>query len=179
MNAFGPMRNGASMNRFHSALVIVTASALLGCEEKNTPESRPAQGASQPAATAPAQPDWSAVAAAPKEQAAEAQFRLARLVDAWHQGHQPRVSLSFAVPGQVADENGHSAPMTPAEWKGLLDLLRATPGGKSATRALPAAAHNYSDGLGPARRHAYTISATDDSRIILELVKPLEDESNG
>ncbi|MCC6676121.1 MAG: hypothetical protein IT436_03155 [Phycisphaerales bacterium] len=162
------------------AFAMAIISVLVACEEKKlSPGAEPAPAAAQPVAVAPAQPDWSTVAAASKEVAAETQFRLARLVDAWHQGGQARVSLSFAAPGQVIDENGHSAAMTSAEWKGLVELIRATPGRKSATRALPAAAHNYSDGLGRARRHAYYVSVTDDSKIVLEMVKPLDDESNG
>jgi hypothetical protein len=77
------------------------------------------------------------------------------------------------------DHNGHSLPVTAAEWKGMIGLIEASPGGRTANRALPSPAKNYGDGLGKAPRRAYDVGKGPDNSIIMTVVKPLDGESDG
>ena len=149
----------------------VLAGSLLGCEGK----APPASGAAEPPAPSV---DWASVEA-PSDPAAQvgALCHLARFADVWHGGRSPTITLHFDHKGVVTDGAAHSARFTREQWKGAMELAGNTSGG-AATRALPAKAEKYADGLGKARRHAYTAVRQGDD-IVLTLVKPLDDESEG
>jgi hypothetical protein len=139
----------------------------------STPPS-PANATSQPAAI-----DWSRVQApADKEVAMTHYTHLARLADAWISSDKGPIRFNFQPPATVADDSGQSAAFSPEAWKGVLDMVRATPGGKSAIRALPSNAHNYGDKLGAVRRNAYFVTI-EGNAIVFTFAKPLEGESNG
>jgi hypothetical protein len=69
----------------------------------------------------------------------------------------------------------------------VLEIVKASPGGRTANRALPADAKNhgdglgknYGDGLGRAQRRAYDVTTGSDNSITLTVVKPLDGESDG
>lgn len=167
-----------------SGVAVLGLMSLVGCErkaEKPAAESAALDAAAQPTSpiAEPASIDWSQVQApADKLVVTEHYTHLARFVDAWHKGAKPSVRLTFRAPASVCDDAGNCAPFTPEGWKGVLDMTRAAPDGKSAIRALPASEHSYADKLGSVGRNAYLV-AVDGDALVFTFAKSLEGDSNG
>jgi hypothetical protein len=180
------MRKLRIISPFAAALLLLTigacdrkpeGSAASQASEPSTPASTPPASAnttSQPAAI-----DWSRVQApADKEVVMTHYTQLARFADAWLASDKGPVRFTFQPPAAVGDDSGHSAAFSPEAWKGVLDSVRMTSGGKSAIRALPSNSHNYGDKLGAVRRNAYFVTIEGES-LVFTFAKSLEGESNG
>ena len=144
--------------------------SLAGCDQKNE--------SSLQAATDPSAPiDWSKVSASAAEPSLNTAFHLSRVVDVWHKGKSKSVILRYEGDG-VTDSEGHRFIVSKEDFKGIRAAIEGK-GQPMATRALPAKAHNYKDGLGKAKRHAYFVEAGPDNTMIFKLAKELDDSSEG
>ncbi|MGQ0628947.1 MAG: hypothetical protein ACT4PL_12715 [Phycisphaerales bacterium] len=121
--------------------------------------------------------DWSTITAAQEVEAMTGLCLLSRHVDLSSKGSPGQVTLAFSAKG-IEVPGGENVAIGPGLWKGMVKMAQTNNGG-AAARALPAKAHSYGDGLGPARRHAYTVSSPDAETLIFTLVKALGDESAG
>lgn len=151
------------------------ASPFAGPQESGT------AAAGAPHGTAPA-PDWDAVVAADMDgEAYIISFsHLARYVDHWHGGAVPRVMLRCDAEGVVRDEHGNAASVGAPEWKALVtEAWEFSPTGVTAIQALPAASHDYRDGLGRVQRHAYFVEAGDDWSLTFVAQGPRDNPSGG
>jgi hypothetical protein len=178
MTTISPNHVGASRGL---GQLVIPAVALLflaapGCEKKpNSTASTTSTPAAQPA-SAPV--NWSKVQPTDAPRSIEALSRICRLLDVRHKGADQTVKLTFSG-AAATDSAGASYPVTPEQWKGIGALATQSPDGKTMMRALPAANLNYADGLGPARRIAYSIQRESDSVLIFTIFKKLDDNSNG
>jgi hypothetical protein len=150
---------------------MLAALAVGGCEGKKPKKSAP-EPAAPAAAAMPAELDG--VTAAPETKSLERMYYLARVVDVWAKGQEPSVTLSYS--GGSVRYKGHSIRMPASEWKGILEQVAASPGGKQSARAGPV---DFADGLGPAARFAYFVERTERGELVYTVAKPLEGESTG
>lgn len=149
-----------------AALIAATA-ALTACDTKR----RQTEGTSS-AAT-----DWAAITAVSPTEAMGSLCLLCRHADLTAKGAAAPMTLTFSPKG-VEIPGGENVAISAAAWKGMVNMVNASKG-PAAARAMPGKAHNYADGLGKAKRHAYTVTSPDAETLVLTVVKPLEDDSEG
>ncbi len=101
--------------------IVVCLAALAACDQSVPGPPGPSNSSPTPA---PADPLEVAVAAADGSEIL-AYKMLARHVDGWYRGRQASVVLTFQPDGTASDGAGHSVPIAPAQWKGIVARVRA------------------------------------------------------
>jgi hypothetical protein len=166
------------MNPMRSAFIGVPATVLilvsgLGCEERSKPEpSQSAAGASGDAAAASGV-DWATVAAAHDGSQIMAYRTLARKCDGWYHGSSPVVTFRYGPAGTATADGAHSAPVSVAEWKGIVENARHGQKDGSKVPAVASKSSFYSqpasgfppDTFGTIPRYRYELEAVDDNTV--------------
>lgn len=156
---------------------LVMGLALMGtlasCDRKPpTPTPTPTSTATPTANEAGAAAvDWSRVTAVETGEAVLAYKTLARHADAWHKGAKDVITVRHDGVGAATDDAGNTMAMTPAAWKGIVEVVRAA---KEPVLAVAGKSDFHSGLLSPARdtfgtlaRYHYRLELVGDGELRL------------
>jgi hypothetical protein len=166
------------MNLTRSAFIGVPAMVLilvsgLGCEERSKPAPSQSALAASGEGAVPSAVDWAAVTAAHDGSQIMAYKTLARKCDGWYHGAAPVVTFRYGPAGTATADGAHSAPVSVAEWKGIVEDARhglkdgskvPAVASKSSLYAQPAPG-GPSDTFGTIPRYRYDLEAVDDNTV--------------
>jgi hypothetical protein len=96
--------------------------------ESNSSDMRTSElaAANNTSTSAPTPINWSAVPVLSGHEDMGELMRLTRHVNAWHGTTRKTINLRFKAPSEAVDDFGNSIPMTPTQWKSIIELIEGT-----------------------------------------------------
>lgn len=103
---------------------------------------------------------------------------LARLCDAWYKGARADIVFKYDGAAAVVDV-GHSMPMSPESWKGVVSVVRSNPDARNAfaskSRFYSNPSWYHPDTFGTLPRYNYGLTVVDDVTLKLHNDGKLDD----
>jgi hypothetical protein len=166
------------MNPTRSAFIGVPATVLilvsgLGCEERSKPAPSQSAPAANGEAATPSGVDWATVTAAHDGGQIMAYKTLARKCDGWYHGSSAVVTFRYGLAGTATADGAHSASVSAAEWKGIVEDARHGRKDGSKVEAVASKSSLYAqpasgfppDTFGTIPRYRYELEAVDDNTV--------------
>ncbi len=161
------MRLSRRLRRFGSSHVLV-ALGVLGCGEEPQPpaaqdlpsvQSYSANSDSFAEQSATVTIDWSNVPTLPSIEGMGEAMRAVRHLTSWYSGSKKVIFLRFQPPASAVDDSGNEIPMSPAQWKALMQRVRSAP---EQPMPMLSPSENMLDALGKLARYVYRIQVEQD-----------------
>ena len=173
------MRTSRRLRRFGSPHLLL-ALGVWGCGEEPQPPAAQGltsgQSYSADSDSSAEQPttdpiDWSSVETLPSLAGMGEVMRAVRHLTYWYSGSKKVIFLRFQPPASAVDDSGNEIPMSPAQWKALMQRVRSAP-----EQPMPMLSPSVDsrDSFGQLPRYVYRIQL-DQDRIRFTCVGLYED----